>query len=365
MRRTSRRPENCRRLAVEQLEPRLPLAYSAAPSQWGGGWLLEIELNDETGLLTIAADEQGYVVVNNKRVELPEPYEGQLLAAVTLRIEVEGDTSGDIDLSAVNEVAFANFQGAVVEAGDPQGQPITITGTPKNDSLRGKSANASYTIHGLGGDDIIEGRDGDDNLFGDEGNDTIYGGDGHDTIDGGLGDDVLMGEKGNDQVLGFNGNDWVFGDSAQRMGNVWQPLESQHDGNDTLEGGAGDDKLYGSGGSDEIDGNADIDDLYGGTGNDTLDGGSAHDYLAGQAGDDTLKSGGGGNPMWQEYNWLYGGDGDDILLGESGDATWFDGGANAQNGDIINALDQDGDDWIQVDIGDLQVWHDWNDSLVP
>ena len=53
---------------------------------------------------------------------------------------------------------------------------------------------------------------------------------------------------------------------------------SQHHGDDIIQGGAGNDKLYGNGGDDQ---------LFGGAGNDRLEGGDGYDQLHGGAGDDT------------------------------------------------------------------------------
>ncbi|WP_292931269.1 hypothetical protein [Novosphingobium sp. PASSN1] len=67
-------------------------------------------------------------------------------------------------------------------------------------------------------------------------------------------------------------------------------------GNDTITGGAGDNRLWGDAGQDRISGGDGNDRLFGGTardfllgqgGNDRLDGGIGRDYMAGGAGDDT------------------------------------------------------------------------------
>src|SRR5690606_24639600 len=62
-----------------------------------------------------------------------------------------------------------------------------------------------------------------------------------------------------------------------------------------LEGGAGDDELFGHANDDLLAGGAGIDELQGGDGNDLLDGGAGNDLLFGNAGDDTyLITPGGG-----------------------------------------------------------------------
>ncbi|MGJ8609446.1 MAG: hypothetical protein ACSHWY_00025 [Octadecabacter sp.] len=118
-------------------------------------------------------------------------------------------------------------------------------------------------------------------------------------------------------------------------------------GADVLDGGDGDDQLFGNGGNDELDGMAGADTLYGGAGHDTLDGGTGSDSLFGGNGDDWLSGGAGydvvdgGNGM----DWLYGGLGGDELRGGAGlDSLWGEDG-----NDIL--LGDDGDDWLDGGTG--------------
>ena len=57
------------------------------------------------------------------------------------------------------------------------------------------------------------------------------------------------------------------------------------DGNDTFNGGWGDDELYGGRGNDTLEGGWGDDDLYGGRGNDTLDGSWGGDHFVFRSGD--------------------------------------------------------------------------------
>lgn len=91
-----------------------------------------------------------------------------------------------------------------------------------------------------------------------------------DEIDGGLGNDTIYGNGGADAIAGGDGNDTIYGDS----------------GADKMAGDAGTDTIYGGTGNDVLDGGAGVDDLYGEddedlflvTGNegfgDTIDGGT-------------------------------------------------------------------------------------------
>jgi Ca2+-binding RTX toxin-like protein len=79
------------------------------------------------------------------------------------------------------------------------------------------------------------------------------------TVDGGAGDDELLGSQGADVFLGGADNDFIFGDNGHDLALMgggddvfqWDP----GDGNDTLEGQDGVDKMlfFGSGASENVD----------------------------------------------------------------------------------------------------------------
>ena len=70
------------------------------------------------------------------------------------------------------------------------------------------------------------------------------------------GDDTLDGGSGNDTIIGFGGYDEISAGS----------------GNDTVFGGPRDDVIDGGGGNDVLWGNFGGDDIFGGSGNDFIDG---------------------------------------------------------------------------------------------
>jgi Ca2+-binding RTX toxin-like protein len=107
--------------------------------------------------------------------------------------------------------------------------------------------------------------------------------------------------------VGLGGDDWLSGDrSAVPHLPFLTPVEPVDYGNDALDGGAGNDKLYGdASGRDNGLGGQDI--LHGGSGNDELHGGRGNDQLFGDSGNDLLH-GGPGNDM------LDGGHGTDTAL---------------------------------------------------
>ncbi|MFN6337545.1 MAG: tandem-95 repeat protein, partial [Cyanobacteriota bacterium] len=198
-----------------------------------------------------------------------------------------------------------------------QGAPDTIEGGLGNDALYGGRGNDSLT--GEGGADLINGESGNDTLDGGGENDTLSGGDGNDVIIGGGGNDSLYGEAGNDSMEGGDGADFLYYDSK---------------GFNTASGGAGNDTIY-SGGI--IDGGLDDDKLYyytiypngayvpatvmGGAGNDFISQWASYTHgslLDGGIGNDTIYG--------SSYNEsILGGDGDDLLHGSGGTDT-LDGG---------------------------------------
>ena len=157
--------------------------------------------------------------------------------------------------------------------------------------------------------------DGDDYIDGEDDNDTIQSGDGNDTIYGGRGDDLITTGNGDDWVDGGDGADSIFlgGNINTAFGGAGDDFVTTalSAGASTIDGGAGNDTLYGAGADDSISGGADNDELYGEDGNDTLEGGTGDDTLEGGAGDDRLQNGSGNDTA-------RGGDGDDNLLGGFG-----------------------------------------------
>jgi Ca2+-binding RTX toxin-like protein len=110
--------------------------------------------------------------------------------------------------------------------------PDTLTGTPRNDFIRGESGTVGSAA------DILRGLAGDDELLGGNGNDRLEGGDGFDFLRGGQGDDRLFGGAGDDTLRGDP--------LPAEIETFTEPF------NDYLNGGAGDDRLYGSFGRDVL-----------------------------------------------------------------------------------------------------------------
>jgi Ca2+-binding RTX toxin-like protein len=107
------------------------------------------------------------------------------------------------------------------------------------------------------------------NLSGGNGNDLLNGTAGNDNLSGGNGQDTLNGLAGNDTLVGGNAGDILNGG----------------DGNDLLQG---DDSDYSTNGKDILNGGAGNDILNGGNGKDDLTGGTGNDILTGGSGSDTF-----------------------------------------------------------------------------
>ena len=123
------------------------------------------------------------------------------------------------------------------------------------------------------------------------------------TVDGGAGDDRIFTGGGRDNINAGDGNDYVNTGAE----------------NDYISGGSGDDSIYAGDGADTLTSGAGRNRLYGGNGNDRLNGSNGRDFLYGEAdsdriygggGNDYLDGGGGTDRVWA-------GDGDDSLIGGS------------------------------------------------
>ena len=144
--------------------------------------------------------------------------------------------------------------------------------------------------------------------------DTILGGAGNDRLDGGEDEDVIRGQEGNDHLLGQGGVDNLFGDAGDDRlegGNDADYLDGGQ-GNDHLLGQMHDDEAYGNVGNDIIEGNDGLDNLFGNDGQDVMFGDNGLDNMFGGDGNDTMRGG-------PENDDMDGGRGDDLIIGNDGD----------------------------------------------
>ena len=270
------------------------------------------------------------------------------------------------------------------------------------------------------GDDLVVGYSFDDNLSGGPGRDVIVGGAGEDWIIGDSGpttDNGWVTESVNDYLLRFPNsyfgqNDFFVplkwgGNGTMDGANPILYMYPEFDTDDTILGGAGNDRIAGDMGQDLIDGGSGDDIIAGGSGDDTIyggsgddritgdlnatltltngdvimplgrdyiDGGAGNDDIAGDAGDDEVYGGTGDDliygdtrlyhPESKGNDYLDGEEGDDIIFGQGGDDEIFGGGgADHLHGDgPEETTANQGNDYLDGEAGDDSLFGDGGDD---
>ena len=285
-------------------------------------------------------------IISNFSKQTNEGITGQLAITIT-------DGRGNSAMYMVNAE-----NGKLVDMRDS----FTLTGTEESENLYGGSGD-DLLIAG-DGNDSVWGGDGNDDLYGEPGNDRLYGENGDDTLFGDKGIDILVGGNGNDTLQGENDNDVLIGDgqgdgtdglqsiiekavnaetfrdfldlkSPEELESYMSKFETENDGNDTLEGGDGNDLLFGMGGNDQLDG---------GDGNDLLFGGSGDDYIDGGEGRDTIYAGDGNDIIVYDSNdyLVSGGSGIDFMVSDDSGLTLdtlLSGGKDGKSGPIVDSIE--------------------------
>jgi Ca2+-binding RTX toxin-like protein len=283
-------------------------------------------------------------------------------------------TSGAMVTISLNLDPSKTTRGA---GGDASGDTLlgieNLTGSAFNDVLSGNGL--ANQLIGMMGNDVLRGNDGDDLLIGDtivdvDGNaipddddadgipdgvnDSLAGG--NDTLDGGFGNDRIFGGGGNDTLLGGFGADQLYGGTGDDLltGGDDADLLDGGDGDDQLISGFGDDILRGGAGADMLNASSGADLMYGGDGDDDLNGGDGADQMFGDAGNDTFLAGAGADLMsgGDGDDRMDGGDGDDVITGEGGNDRLI-GGAGADlmdGGDGIDTADYSAGGAVGIDM---------------
>jgi VCBS repeat-containing protein len=247
-----------------------------------------------------------------------------------------------------------------------EGQTLDVTFTYQATDPHGAISNQATVTMTVIGANVVPDSDecpvpppsvlaGYDYSAGSGGADTIdrSGSDGNQWIQGFAGDDVLTGAGLDDLIEGGEGNDTIDGgDGADILlaGAGADTISGGEDadcidagaGNDTIDGGNSNDHLHGDDGDDVLLGGNAEDTLEGGAGNDQLFGGNGQDTVSGNDGDDTIDGGNGEDT-------LDGGAGNDNINGGSGDDTITGGGGN----DIVEG--GNGKDTIDGQPGNLII----------
>ncbi|QRM27455.1 hypothetical protein [Microvirga sp. VF16] len=255
-----------------------------------------------------------------------------------------------------SEVNTNGTMSAKAQIFDPRRQAVSVDGTSGNDmyvasdfdgdSMRGHDGDDVFVVTNLSdANDVFDGGNGSDavsyiraksgvtvnlnsylhlsieNLFGSTFGDDLRGDKGINTLSGEQGNDTLYGgaDQERDYLFGGEGKDTVtYQHSASGRG-VYIDLF-------TLENNSGDalDDVYdsievfiGTNSADQMYGDLDSIEFQGGFGNDTLKGGIGNDKLLGEADSDALDGGKGNDTLDGSagFDLLIGGDGDDVLDG--------------------------------------------------
>jgi hypothetical protein len=243
--------------------------------------------------------------------EQPDPNFGQAYCAMPARVELHLGDGDDWNSFASD---YPKHLPVTVFGDDGKDQlqtygadRATLDGGPGADILKGWQSND--VLRGGAGDDEINASGGDDHIEAGEGNDTIspdtYYGPNNDYVDGGPGID-----KVDDWSIPSNDYNPPINVSMDGAANDGRPGETDNVVNverieshvsGTLAGGAGDDEftvyanidegnstILGNGGNDKLTASDYQDTLDGGAGNDVLNAGFGNDVVTGGPGQDTI-----------------------------------------------------------------------------
>ncbi len=288
--------------------------WAGADQLFGGAGDDELVGEDGADTLTGGTGDDFYVVSDANASIVEQAGEGRDRALVFVDNYTVGANVEEAHVGANVNAITGNDTGIAMFARN--GRALTISGGTGNDSLYG--ADQADTLNGGHGDDFLRGRGGVDALNGGDGNDTLVGEFGADVLTGGLGDDrYLISDSGATIVeLANQGRDSavVFIDNYTLGANVEEAYAGAGvatlTGNDTgvsifardgqamtLNGGAGNDLLYGADLADTLNGGNGDDYLRGRGGVDTVNGDAGNDTLVGEFGADVL-AGGTGNDQY-------------------------------------------------------------------
>lgn len=218
---------------------------------------------------------------------------GSTTAVADAGDSMEGDSGADVMLGDNGTVA-----GSGVTLSDPGGTTGAnsgndiMNGGPDADGMYG--GGALDTMDGGQGTDYMEGNGNVDGMTGGLDADTMLGGSTTASADAG---DTMQGNGGGDLMLGDNGTVNPGVTLSDPGGNT-----AANSGNDTMNGGADDDDMYGGGaqdtlsgvaGTDYMEGNGSADTMNAGAGDDDMIGGTSvrnitdktHDFAGGARGD--------------------------------------------------------------------------------
>ncbi len=249
-----------------------------------------------------------------------QSYSQPLTAPVEIEIVADDGGTENI-LSNVVVLPIAQIVGSRLLVNGTVGDDILGVSNPRDGIIRANVNNIIRDFSNVGIDGVeLRAFDGNDFV-------SIGGRVPPVGVDGGDGDDEIYGGEFADFIDAGDGNDYVFGaggEDAIRGQNGRDTLTGGA-GKNTLAGGDGDDLLQGSGARDELYGGEGQDRLYGRNGGDVLDGGGGIDRIFAGGGEDLLIGGGANDRLYGEFgnDTLIGGNGRDLFSGGDGTDTAF------------------------------------------
>src|SRR5579883_1848298 len=263
-----------------------------------------------------------------------------------------GPGSNTITGSAFSDLIYTDAPNAPDGDG---GSNLVYTGNG-NDTVFGTGASYNEIHAGIGNDSIVGGDGGDliyggtgnNTIYGGTGSDTIHGGTGNAFISGGDGNNLIYGATGSNIIYSGSGNDTIYGGGGNNLIDAGA-------GNDSIVSGPGNDTLFGGAGDDTIDASQGAGDtIYGGSGSNLITGSRQADLIYGDApgapdgngGSNTINAGAGNDTVYGtggSQNVIYGGAGDDLIYAGNGSNTTINGSI-VHIGDLI--FGQDGNDTI-------------------
>lgn len=268
-----------------------------------------------------------FPLIDTVRLDLRNEAAGQIVGAIDTSIAAGNDriwNEGTISGFEDGQFLLGGGNDRLVNFGTVDGWVYLQGG---DDIYRGMGAGSVMGVDGGDGNDSLYGGSGADIFRGGNGNDTLMGFGGDDTFFADAGFDLIIGGAGFDRIMLSDATEAQVLDLADTTSNVGLTMGDKISGIEAITGSDFDDLLGGTHIANHIDGGAGNDTLFGRGGADTLIGGAGDDWIDGGIGHDHL-SGGDGD------DYLFGGRGADTLIGGDGDDT-LDGGTTRDNDLLI------------------------------
>lgn len=149
---------------------------------------------------------------------------------------------------------------------------VSSGATLKDINIKDNGMGDLFIFNGSNNSDIVQGTQYNDKIIGAAGEDHLFGGDGDDVINGGIDNDMIFGGNGNDTLIGDDGNDYLMGGAGSNSLdggagddtlNIYNTLTEYHDiRGDSLNGGTGFNKLFGTGYGDTYTYGGGVDTIY-------------------------------------------------------------------------------------------------------